>query len=83
MGGWSQNRRGSGTADVGSSIPALYEGDGETPDTVFVPGWKGFTENGFYVAIGLGFVREPLGRWLGAFRLRRQPPSGRHSRGGW
>ena len=71
------------SADVGSSIPALYEGNGETPDTVFAPGWKGFTENGFYVAIGLGFLLEPLGRWLGAFLLRRRPPSGRHSRGGW
>lgn len=71
------------SADVGSSIPALYEGNGETPDTVFAPGWKGFIENGFYVAIGLGFVLEPLGRWLGAFLLRRRPPSGRHSRGGW
>jgi len=71
------------SADIGSSIPALYEGNGETPDTVFAPGWKGFTENGFYVAMGLGFVLEPLGRWLGAFLLRRRPPSGRHSRGGW
>jgi hypothetical protein len=71
------------SADVGSSIPALYEGNGETPDTVFAPGWKGFIENGFYFVIGLGLVLEPLGRWLGAFLLRRRPPSGRHSRGGW
>lgn len=71
------------SADVGSSIRALYEGNGETPDTVFAPRWKGFIENGFYVAIGLGFVLEPLGRSLGAFLLRRRPPSGRHSRGGW
>jgi hypothetical protein len=71
------------SADVGSFIPALYEGNGETPDTVFAPGWKGFIENGFYVAIGLGFVLEPLGRSLGSFLLRRRPPSGRHSRGGW
>jgi hypothetical protein len=71
------------SADVGSFIPALYEGNGETSDTVFAPGWKGFIENGFFVAIGLGLVLEPLGPLLGAFLLRRRRPSGRHSAGGW
>jgi hypothetical protein len=69
-------------ADVGKAIPALYEGQGETPDSVFAPGWTGLTENTFYLAIGMGFLLEPLGRLLGSFALRRRPPTGRHARGG-
>jgi hypothetical protein len=68
-------------ADVGKVIPALYEGQGEPPDSVFAPGWTGLTENTFYLGIGLGFFLEPLGRLLGSFALRRRPPTGRHARG--
>ncbi|MFC8502480.1 hypothetical protein ACFUC1_08975 [Pedococcus sp. NPDC057267] len=69
-------------ADVGESIPALYEGhSGETPDEVFAPGWTGAAENALFLALGLGFLLEPLGRGVGALRLRRQPPTGRHAHG--
>ena len=65
------------SADVGQSVPALYEGQGEPPDAVFAPWWTGLTENAFYLALGLGFFLEPLGRLVGAFALRRRPPTGR------
>jgi hypothetical protein len=69
------------SAEVGHSVPALYEGRGEVPDTVFAPGWAGLTENAFYLAIGLGLFLTPLGRLLGAFMLRRRPPTGHHAQG--
>lgn len=69
------------SADVGRSVPALYEGQGDPPDSVFAPRWTGLAENAFYLAIGLSLFLEPLGRLLEAFVLRRRPPTGRHARG--
>lgn len=70
------------SADVGQSVPALYEGHrGEAPEEVFAPGWTGAAENAFFLALGLGFLLEPLGRLAGALALRRRPPTGRHSHG--
>lgn len=70
-----------GSADVGTSIPALYEGHGETPDTVFAPGWKGFAESGLFFFGALAFIVQPAGRVLAALSRRRRPPSGRHASG--
>jgi hypothetical protein len=69
------------SADVGRSVPALYEGQGEPPDSVFAPRWTGLAENAFYLAIALSLFLEPLGRLLEAVVLRRRPPTGRHARG--
>ncbi|MDU0313419.1 hypothetical protein RKE38_06955 [Phycicoccus sp. M110.8] len=66
------------SADVGQSLPAYYEGDDEV---VFAPGWTGLVESSFYLAIGAGFLLAPFGGLLGAFLLRRHPPTGRHARG--
>ena len=68
------------SADVGKSVPALYEGRGEAPDSVYAPGWASLAENTVFLALGLGFLLEPVGRLVGAFVLRQHPPTGRHSR---
>ena len=69
------------SADVGQSVPALYEGQGEPPDSVFAPGWTGLAENALFLAIALSLFLEPAGRLLESFALRRAPNTGRHSRG--
>jgi hypothetical protein len=64
------------SADVGQSVPALYQGQGEPPDAVYAPGWVALTENAIYFPIGLACFVEPLWRLAEAFALRRRPPTG-------
>jgi hypothetical protein len=67
------------SADVGSSIPALYEGDGQTPDAVYGPGWSGLTESGVFLGVAVLLFTQPVGRLAGAVTRRRRPPTGRHA----
>jgi hypothetical protein len=67
------------SADVGQSVPALYQGQDEPPDAVYAPGWAGWaalTENAVSLAIGLACFVEPLWRLAEAVALRRRPPTG-------
>lgn len=66
------------SGDVGSGVPVFYEGDGETPDAVYGPGWGGLMESGFFLGMALLTGGEPLAR-LGEAAMRRRPPSGRHA----
>ena len=69
----------NGEAEVGQQARALYEGDGETPDEVYGPGWGGFAENCLYVGLGISCVLCSFGGFLERFMLRRRP-GGRHAR---
>jgi hypothetical protein len=65
---------------IGSQVPALYEGDGETPDAVYGHGWGGVAESGFFLGAALLAIGRPLLRALQIVCGRLRPPGGRHSR---
>ncbi|MFZ2503929.1 MAG: hypothetical protein WAW88_14795 [Nocardioides sp.] len=66
------------SGDVGSSIPAYYEGDSPNPTEVYAPGWGGLLESGFFLGLGVFIGGASLLRLLETFARRRRPPTGRH-----
>ena len=63
---------------VGSNVAAFYEGDGDTPDSVYGHGWGGLVESGFFLGMALLAAGESL-LWLLERVMRRwRPPTGRH-----
>jgi hypothetical protein len=70
------------SGQVGSAVPAYYEGQGDTPDTVYGQGWAGLVESGFFIGFAVLAAGEPLLRLLTVLTGRRRPPSGRHAAGG-
>ena len=59
------------SGEVGSSIPALYEGSGEAPESVYAPGWTGFVESCMFLGLGLSTLAQPLTRVVGAVNRSR------------
>ncbi len=68
------------SADLGQSVAALYEGQGERPDSVFAPGWTGLAENAFFLAVALSLFVGPALWLLEGLAVRRGPVTGRHGR---
>lgn len=69
------------SGQVGSAVPAYYEGQGDTPEAVYGNGWAGLVESGFFIGLAVLTAGEPLLRLLTVLTGRRRPPSGRHAAG--
>jgi hypothetical protein len=69
------------SGQVGSAVPAYYEGQGDTPDAVYGHGWAALVESGFFIGLAVLTAGEPLLRLLTVLTGRRRPPSGRHAAG--
>ena len=65
--------------EVGERLPAVYVGDGERPEEVYVPGWGGVVFDGVLVLVGLATVGSGVVGVVEA-RRRRAPGPGRQDR---
>jgi hypothetical protein len=67
--------------EVGERLPAVYVGNGERPEEVYVPGWGGVVFDGVLVLVGLVMAGSGIVGVVLALRGR-DPGQGRQARSG-